>query len=90
MYAVNVCLLPAELFQPPHGEDKPCEVALTPLLAYDERGHRLGYGGGYYDAYFAARPEILRVGLAYAGQAPCSFRSPATLSVASSQTEMTA
>ncbi len=57
------------LMQPPHGEDKPCEVALTPLLAYDERGQRLGYGGGYYDAYFAARPEILRVGLAYAGQA---------------------
>lgn len=25
------------------------EVILTPLLAVDETGHRLGYGGGYYD-----------------------------------------
>lgn len=57
------------IMQPPHGEDKPCEVALTPLIAFDERGYRLGYGGGYYDAYFAAHPEVLRVGLAYAGQA---------------------
>lgn len=51
------------------GADEPCEVALVPLIAVDREGYRLGYGGGYYDRYFARRPETLRVGLAYAGQA---------------------
>ena len=26
------------------------DVLLVPLLAFDPRGHRLGYGGGFYDA----------------------------------------
>ena len=55
--------------QPPWGEDLPCDVALVPLLAFDGEGCRLGYGGGYYDRYFAAHPQTLRVGLAYDGQA---------------------
>ena len=54
--------------EPVCGEDEPCEVALVPLLAADEEGNRLGYGGGYYDRYFQAHPAILRVGLAYEGQ----------------------
>ena len=42
---------------PRGGEDAACDVCVTPLLAVDERGVRLGYGGGYYDAYFARRPQ---------------------------------
>lgn len=57
------------ILQPAQGEDVPCEVALVPLLAYDAAGNRLGYGGGYYDRYFSAHPNMLRVGLCYAGQA---------------------
>lgn len=57
------------ILQPRAGEEKTCAVALTPLLAWDREGFRLGYGGGYYDRYFAAHPGVLRVGLAYAGQA---------------------
>ncbi len=57
------------ILQPVSGGDEPSEIALTPLLAFDEQGYRLGYGGGYYDRYFAEHPEMLRVGLAYAGQA---------------------
>ena len=53
---------------PRGGEDTVCDVALTPLLAADRTGVRLGYGGGYYDAYFAKRPQTLRVGLAYEAQ----------------------
>ena len=29
------------------------DVALVPLLAFDDHGSRLGMGGGYYDRYFA-------------------------------------
>ena len=54
---------------PADGGDCLCEVALAPLLAFDRAGNRLGYGGGYYDRYFAAHPHMLRIGLCYAGQA---------------------
>ncbi|MDE6411793.1 MAG: 5-formyltetrahydrofolate cyclo-ligase [Clostridia bacterium] len=54
--------------QPKSGLDCPAEVILTPLLAFDKDGFRLGYGGGYYDKYFAEH-KGLRVGLAYGGQA---------------------
>ena len=41
------------------------EVCITPLLAVNPRGYRLGYGGGYYDRFFAANKKILKVGLGY-------------------------
>ena len=50
------------------------ELVLVPLLAFDRRGHRLGYGGGFYDASFAflgerERPSVpLLVGVGYGFQ----------------------
>lgn len=44
---------------------------LVPLLAFDAAGHRLGYGGGFYDHTLEAlRAEGTRVaiGIAFAGQ----------------------
>jgi 5-formyltetrahydrofolate cyclo-ligase len=46
-------------------------LLLVPLLAFDSTGHRLGYGGGFYDrTLFALKsgPAIRAIGLAYAGQ----------------------
>ncbi len=52
-------------------DDKPTlepDVVLVPLLAFDERGHRLGYGGGFYDRTLRRLRKlkpIVAVGLAY-------------------------
>lgn len=42
-------------------------LLLVPLLAFDARGHRLGYGGGYYDRTLEAL-KVPAFGIAYAGQ----------------------
>lgn len=42
------------------------EIALAPLVGWDSRGYRLGYGGGYFDRTLASlspRPHVIGVGL---------------------------
>ena len=36
-----------------------------PGLAFDEKGNRLGYGGGYYDRFLAGEPNHPTVALCY-------------------------
>lgn len=46
-------------------------LVLVPLVAFDSRCHRLGYGGGYYDRTLAAlraNGPVIAVGLAYEAQ----------------------
>lgn len=47
------------------------QVLIVPLLAFDARGYRLGYGGGFYDRTLEglrARGAVLAVGFAFAAQ----------------------
>ena len=48
------------------------DIVIAPLLAFDQKGYRLGQGGGYYDATIAhlrTQKEITYIGIGYAGQA---------------------
>jgi 5-formyltetrahydrofolate cyclo-ligase len=57
--------------EPAAGEAVRPDFLLVPLLAFDGRGHRLGYGGGYYDRTLAALRaggDVRAVGYAYAAQ----------------------
>ena len=42
------------------------DVVFIPLLAYDSKGNRIGYGGGYYDRLLReCRSQTLKIGLSY-------------------------
>jgi 5-formyltetrahydrofolate cyclo-ligase len=47
------------------------DVLLVPMLAFDRKGYRMGYGGGFYDRTLAklrALKKVTAIGVAYAGQ----------------------
>ena len=47
------------------------ELILVPLVAFDKKLFRIGYGGGYYDRYiekYLIKKNILKVGVAYSFQ----------------------
>ena len=52
----------------PAGEVLVPSVLLIPLLAFDSRGNRLGYGGGFYDRTLTLWPGAVRIGCAFAAQ----------------------
>ncbi len=42
------------------------DIAIVPMNACDDRGYRLGYGGGYFDRTLAAMtPQPLKIGVAF-------------------------
>ncbi len=48
--------------------DDPAALVLMPGLAFDREGHRIGYGGGFYDKFLSAEPGHPTVALCYAFQ----------------------
>ncbi len=60
------------IFVPPVLDPVIPDIIVTPFLAFDRKGHRLGRGGGHYDATLAdlrAKKPVLAVGIGYASQA---------------------
>lgn len=52
------------ILEPTTLEEVQPQLVITPLSVFNDQGYRIGYGGGYYDAYFA-KHECFRVGVAY-------------------------
>lgn len=48
--------------------DDPTALVLMPGLAFDREGHRIGYGGGFYDKFLHTEPNHPTVALCYAFQ----------------------
>jgi 5-formyltetrahydrofolate cyclo-ligase len=46
------------------------DILLMPLLCFDDKGNRLGYGQGHYDRYLASRMNSMpiKIGLAFYAQ----------------------
>ncbi len=44
------------------------DCVLVPLLAWDRRGHRIGYGRGYFDRALKDRGDSVAIGLAFESQ----------------------
>ena len=53
----------------PRADCRICEpeegLLLMPGVAFDEQGHRVGYGGGYYDRYLEKHPHLIHIALAF-------------------------
>jgi 5-formyltetrahydrofolate cyclo-ligase len=41
------------------------DLILVPALCFDEKGHRLGYGKGYYDRLLKDHPDIFTIGICF-------------------------
>ena len=44
--------------------DSPCDYTVVPLIAFDSRLNRIGFGGGYYDRYLS-KHNTVSVGIAF-------------------------
>ncbi|MCK5499564.1 MAG: 5-formyltetrahydrofolate cyclo-ligase, partial [Gammaproteobacteria bacterium] len=65
-------LIPGELGILTPANSKPCngpfDIALTPGLGFTLSGHRMGFGRGYYDKWFAQNEVKHKIALAFEAQ----------------------
>jgi 5-formyltetrahydrofolate cyclo-ligase len=42
------------------------DVVFVPLLAFDQKGHRVGYGKGFYDQFLSeCKADVIKIGLSF-------------------------
>lgn len=56
--------IPEPVADGPVAQD-PTALVLMPGLAFDPQGHRIGYGGGFYDRFLAQEPDHPTLALCY-------------------------
>ena len=56
--------IPEPIADVPEGND-PTALVLMPGMAFDREGHRIGYGGGFYDKFLAEEPQHPTIALCY-------------------------
>ena len=61
------CGIPEPMADEPVADD-PTALVLMPGLAFDPQGHRMGYGGGFYDKFLAGEPGHPTIALCYSFQ----------------------
>ncbi|MBQ2960820.1 MAG: 5-formyltetrahydrofolate cyclo-ligase [Oscillospiraceae bacterium] len=44
------------------------DIVICPMVAFDEKKWRMGYGGGYYDRYLPKCTKALKIGIAFEAQ----------------------
>lgn len=50
------------------------DVVFIPLLSFDHKGNRVGYGKGYYDRFLLnCKEECLKIGLSFFEEEQCDF-----------------
>ena len=58
------CGIPEPIENGPVADD-PTALVLMPGLAFDPQGHRIGYGGGFYDKFLTSEPNHPTLALCY-------------------------
>ena len=58
------CNIPEPIEDGPIADD-PTALVLMPGLAFDPQGHRMGYGGGFYDKFLESEPNHPTLALCY-------------------------
>ena len=56
----------SEPLHPVQADPNRIDIVVLPLLIFDEKGYRLGYGKGYYDVFIRSiRRPVLKIGLSF-------------------------
>lgn len=65
LYAKNIY----NILEPIHGdrvEPEQIDLVFVPLITFNEKGFRIGYGKGFYDRYLVrCRPTVLKIGFSF-------------------------